>query len=194
MRSEKANAQIFTIPNILSFFRLCLIPVIVWLYAWEESYLAAGAVLVLSGLTDVVDGYIARHFGLVSDLGKILDPVADKLTQGAVLLCLMMRFWLMCIPVFMMLTKEIIVGMTGIIVIRKTGRVYSAEWHGKVATLMLYAMMTLHLFWIGIPTVVSAASILLCALMIAVSFVEYGLKNYKLINNACGDDVHEAEA
>lgn len=55
----------------------------------------AVAVLALSGITDILDGFIARRFGMVSDVGKILDPVADKLTQGAVILCLAFRYSLM---------------------------------------------------------------------------------------------------
>ncbi len=189
MHSGKDSAQnkIFTIPNLLSFFRLCLIPVIVWLYAWQKNYLLAGLVLIVSGVTDVVDGFVARHFGLVSDLGKILDPVADKLTQGAVLLCLMLRFWLMCIPVLMMLAKEVFVGLTGILAVQKTGDVYGAQWHGKVATLMLYAMMLLHLFWYNIPNAVSIVSIILCTVMVGVSFVEYAMKNIRLIQGAGGE-------
>ena len=77
--------QILTIPNLLSVIRLLMIPVIVWLYCEKQDYIAAAAMIVLSGLTDIADGIIARKFNLVSDLGKILDPVADKLTQAALI-------------------------------------------------------------------------------------------------------------
>lgn len=60
--TPKADTKIFTIPIILSFFRLCLIPLIIWLYCVEHNYLWAGNVLILSGLTDLVDGFIARKF------------------------------------------------------------------------------------------------------------------------------------
>jgi len=72
--------QILTIPNLLSLVRLLMIPMIIWLYCEKEDYVAAAVMIVLSGLTDIADGIIARKFHLVSDLGKILDPVADKLT------------------------------------------------------------------------------------------------------------------
>ena len=62
--------QILTIPNLLSLFRLLLIPAIIWLYCEKEDYLAAAIMTVLSGLTDIADGIIARKFHLVSDLGK----------------------------------------------------------------------------------------------------------------------------
>ena len=74
--SNKYEKKIITIPNILSFFRLCLIPVIVWLYGVAHNYVWAGYILILSGMTDMIDGYIARRFHMVSNLGKILDPIA----------------------------------------------------------------------------------------------------------------------
>ena len=96
MNSEsKSENKILTVPNLLSLFRLLLIPVIVWLYWFQKDYFPAGALLILSGLTDLADGYIARHFNAVSNVGKILDPIADKLTQAAMLFCLVTRFPLM---------------------------------------------------------------------------------------------------
>ena len=104
---SKYEKKIITVPNILSFFRICLIPVIVWLYGVEHAYMWAGYILILSGITDMADGYIARHFHMVSNLGKILDPIADKLTQGVMLLCLVLRFPLMIVPFVLLIAKEI---------------------------------------------------------------------------------------
>ena len=75
--------KIFTIPNVLSFFRILLVPVFVWLYAFRDERIWALIVLIVSGVTDLLDGFIARHFHMISDLGKMLDPVADKLTAAA---------------------------------------------------------------------------------------------------------------
>ena len=83
-KSIFSKEQILTIPNMLSFLRLALIPVILWLYLSGELVWAA-VVIVLSSITDIVDGYIARTFNMISDFGKAIDPVADKLTQIAVL-------------------------------------------------------------------------------------------------------------
>ncbi len=68
INTQKRN-QILTIPNLLSFFRLCLIPLFVWLYCVKQAYIWTGTVLLLSGVTDLADGYIARKFHAVSDLG-----------------------------------------------------------------------------------------------------------------------------
>ena len=82
--SEKQNEnRILTIPNLLSAFRICLIPCIVWAYLVKERNDWAVGLLIVSGLTDMCDGFIARKFQMISNLGKILDPVADKLTQGS---------------------------------------------------------------------------------------------------------------
>ncbi len=175
--SEAPERRIFTIPNLLSLLRLCLIPVIVWLYCVKQDCILAGGALILSGVTDIVDGFIARRFHMTSDLGRILDPVADKLTQGTMLLCLLSRFPWMLFPVILMLAKEIFMGVTGVLVIRKTGVVLGAEWHGKAATFLLYGMILLHMCWSEIPLVISQASVAACALMIVTSFVLYGVRN-----------------
>ena len=110
--------KILTIPNLLSLFRLCLIPVFMWIYCVEKNYLWTGIILIISGLTDTVDGFVARHFNMISDLGKILDPVADKLTQAAMLFCLLTRFPLMIVPLGLMVFKEFFMGVTGFLVIQ----------------------------------------------------------------------------
>lgn len=181
--ASEYEKKIVTVPNVLSFLRICLIPVIVWLYCGEYNYVWAGYILLLSGVTDMVDGYIARHFHMVSNLGKVLDPIADKLTQGAMLLCLTFRFPLMVVPLALLLTKEIFMGISGILVIQKTGHVYGADWHGKAATCLLYGMMMLHVFWHEITSMASMLSILVCTLMIGFSFGLYARHNIGLIKS-----------
>ncbi len=182
METKNTNASdIITIPNILSFVRLCMIPLIVWLYCGKEDYVWAGTLLVISGITDLVDGFLARRFGWISDLGKILDPVADKLTQSAMLICLILRYPLMLLPFGLMVAKELFMTVSGMLVIKKTGAVFSARWHGKAATVLLYAMMILHVFWYNISAAVSQIAILASAVMIAVSFLLYGLDNIRVL-------------
>lgn len=180
-RSSKYENKIITIPNILSFFRICLIPVIVWLYIVKQNYAWAGYILILSGATDLVDGYIARHFHMISNFGKIIDPVADKLTQGVMLICLTLRFPLMAVPLVLMMAKEIYMGVMGILLIRRMGVVHGADWHGKAATFALYGMMILHVFWYSVTPAISAACILICAVTIGVSFLLYVIRNVKLL-------------
>lgn len=184
MEQRNYKSAIFTIPNLLSFFWLGLIPVIVWQYLGRENALLAGLLLILSGLTDVVDGFIARHFHMISDLGKALDPIADKLTQGAMLICLAIRFPDILWPLVLMGAKELFMGISGLLVIRRTGIVPSARWHGKAATVLLYATMILHVFWTELPRPVSRTAIAGCCVMILVSFLLYALQNLQALKNA----------
>lgn len=182
MNSEsKSENKILTVPNLLSLFRLILIPVIVWLYWFQKDYFPAGALLILSGLTDLADGYIARHFNAVSNVGKILDPIADKLTQAAMLFCLVTRFPLMAAPFGFLVIKELFIGTTGLLMIRKTGKVVGADFHGKVATTLLYAMMILHIFWIDITPEISAVTIVICLISMAFTLLVYGNRNMRVL-------------
>lgn len=176
---EKYKHKIITIPNILSLFRLLLIPVIVWLYIVKEDPVWTMAVLALSGITDIVDGMIARKCHMVSDFGKAFDPVADKLTQIAMLFCLVSRFDWMLLPLCVMVLKEITAGILGLLVIRKTGKVEGAVWHGKATTVSLYSMMIIHLIWFNIPGVVSGILIGGCTVMALLSAFLYTRENVK---------------
>ena len=179
---EKYKHRIFTIPNLLSMFRLLLIPVIIWLYVGKNSRGWATGILILSGVTDVVDGIIARKFGMISDFGKALDPIADKLTQIAVLFCLVTRFPYMLLPLVLLMVKELAAGILGLIVIRKTGQVYGSVWHGKVTTALLYTTMILHFLWADIPELLSGALTGACIAMLLLSAVLYTRRNLQLLS------------
>ena len=161
--TEKYRKKIITLPNILSFFRICLIPVIVWLYCVKKDYLLTTLVLILSAITDIADGIIARHYGMISDFGKAFDPIADKLTQFAMLLCLTFRFRLMAI--------------------HRSGEVEGADWHGKVSTALLYGTMILHLIWFNIPAAISTSLIIICTAMMLLSAVLYAIRNLSAISS-----------
>lgn len=178
---NKSKNKIITLPNLLSLFRLLLIPAFVWLYLERENFTMTCAVLLLSGLTDIADGFIARRFNMISDVGKVLDPIADKLTQAAMLFCLLFRFPMMTVPLVLLVLKELFMGITGLLVIRKTGVVLGADWHGKVATAMLYAMMIIHVLWYDMTPALSNLLIFACTVMMAVSVVLYGLRNKRAL-------------
>ncbi len=178
---KKKENKFLTVPNVLSLFRIALIPVIVWLYAISGNMVWSGVVLIVSGLTDIADGWIARHYNMVSEVGKALDPIADKLTQGAVLLCMIFRFPLLVFPFILLLAKEAFVGFTGLLLIQKSGAVYGAEWHGKAATCLIYAVLLLHLFWTEIPPAATLVSVILTSGMMLISLFLYGMRNLKLL-------------
>ena len=185
--------RILTLPNILSFFRLMLIPLIVYLFETEQYWWAFGALL-LSGATDVVDGWIARTFHLVSDFGKALDPVADKLTQIAVLFCLMRDYWwVLAVLIF----KEVFIGVMTLIALNKTGSVYSAGWYGKLCTVVIYLSMFILILWQPIigsapnPTFVLIDSLLIVALVLF-SFVKYFIYFSKILRQARADNTRKS--
>ena len=178
---QNTRKQLFTIPNLLSLLRLCMIPLIIWLYCTQKNYALTAVVLVLSGLTDMVDGYIARRFNMVTDLGKALEPVADKLTQASVMFCLLSRFRRMLVPLLLLIFKEVCNGVISLVVIKKTGKVCGADWHGKVCTWLLYAMMFVHIVWFDISREWTTALIGICVIMMTLSFALYMVRNYKML-------------
>lgn len=178
---EKYKHKIITIPNILSLFRLLLIPVIMWLYIVREDPVLTTVILALSGITDIVDGIIARKCHMVSDFGKAFDPVADKLTQIAMLFCLVSRFKWMLLPLCVMVIKEVTAGILGLLVIRKTGKVDGAVWHGKATTVSLYSMMITHLIWYNIPGVISGILIGACTALALLSSFMYSRENVRIL-------------
>jgi cardiolipin synthase len=162
--------RIFTLPNILSFFRLALIPIIV--YCYDQGYYGwAVGFLILSGATDVIDGWIARTFHLISDFGKALDPIADKLTQAALLLCILpMKLWWV---VGVMAFKEISIGILTYLTLKRTGRVFSAGWYGKLCTVVIYLSMFVLMLWRSAPLWFLVADTILISALILLSFWKY---------------------
>lgn len=180
--------RILTVPNLLSFFRILLIPVIICLY-FKEQYWWAFGLLVLSGATDVVDGWIARTFHVVSDFGKAIDPVADKLTQIALLLCLMpMKYWWM---VAILITKEASIGILTLIALRRTHSVYSAGWYGKICTVVIYLSMFVLILWRDADPTFVLVDAIVCSALIALAFVLY-LIRYTVILRGAGKKEEQA--
>lgn len=173
MRRLFTKNQILTIPNLLSLIRLLLIPAIIYLYIVRQDRFFAVALIALSGLTDIVDGRIARHFNMVSDLGKILDPVADKLTQAAVLVCLVSRYELILPLIIIFAVKELCIGSLGAYAIKQYGDVNGAQWHGKLATVTLYVTMIVLMVLTDIPPAAANGVICLCIAAVLLSFIMY---------------------
>lgn len=135
---EFHKKDLITIPNIICYVRLLLIPVFCWLYIRAE-YVWATAVVLFSSFTDLFDGMIARKFNQVTELGKVLDPVADKLTHAALAICLAIRYPLMWALIALMALKEGYMGIMGLIFLKKGKMLDGAMWFGKVCTASLFA-------------------------------------------------------
>lgn len=173
--------QIFSIPNILSFFRIALIPVIILAYCVRRDYYLTLSLIALSGVTDIVDGFIARKFNMITDFGKALDPVADKLTQGAIMICLISRFPLMLLPVILLAVKEISSFILRLVLFTRTEAIYGSHWHGKLATVMIYATVALHVVWVSISPIISNVFIVLTSAVMFFSFAMYTAEGLKYL-------------
>lgn len=184
MKSEATQdptKRIFTLPNLLSFLRLCMIPVIMYTYIAKQNFTVAAVVFFISGATDVIDGYIARTFNMVTDLGKALDPIADKLTQIAMLFCLVSRFHLMIYPLIILTVKEILTGVFALLAIRTSGEVKGAVWHGKLATVTLFVMLISHLIFPNIDPEVSNLLIGISIGAMFYSFIMYSVFDFRIV-------------
>lgn len=145
----RITLMIMNIPNALSFLRLLLIPVFCWTFLMGGDniayYYAAGAALLLSALSDLFDGYFARKFNQITELGKLLDPIADKLTLGAVVVCMWIRFGktmaILNVLFSLLLLKELLMGIGGLIVFRGRKEIIPAQWWGKIGTVGFYTCM-----------------------------------------------------
>ena len=177
------DKKLFTVPNFLSLLRIFMIPVIVRLYM-AERFVPALFVLALSGLTDIADGYIARHFNMVSNFGKVIDPTADKLTQVSVLLCLSFKIRALLPLVILLVVKETALALLGIIVLRETGAVKSAGWHGKLAAALLYLTMAMHIAVPEMNTSVTHALVITAGAAMLLSFILYVRRSINLLHES----------
>lgn len=136
-RQKKPINQNITVPNALSLLRILLVPFFAWCFLSGRLTWAV-ALLVLSGLSDMFDGLIARRFNQITELGKILDPFADKLTQGVVALCLAIKFPMIGPVLGLFIAKELLMLCCALVLLKKHKRPGGAKWYGKVATVMFY--------------------------------------------------------
>lgn len=140
--------EYFSVPNILGYVRIVLVFVYLAVYIHAETaedFYCATAVLFISMMTDFLDGQIARRFHMVTQWGKVLDPFADKLTLGVVLLGFTFRYPLMFLVLCVFLVKELFMGIAGLLLMKTGWRTDGAMWCGKVATAGLYAVSILML-------------------------------------------------
>lgn len=176
MFSENRKHTIFTIPNCLSLFRIALIPVYVRLYLRatnEHQYLLAGSILAFSCLTDLADGIIARKFHMVTTLGKVLDPLADKLTQLAMILSLSARYPALYPVLGLFLAKELFQCGALVFFMQKGKVLPGALFAGKLCTTVLFLSLLFLVLFPNIPPDTVSLLILTDTFFLGYSFVCY---------------------
>ena len=174
--------EILTIPNMLSLFRLLLIPVsiIVYLKADSQSDLIlAAAILAVSCLTDMIDGKIARHFNMISNVGKILDPLADKLTQFSLIICLISRYHTLLYLVPLFVIKEIFQLVAGGISMKKGKMLKGAQLTGKISTTVLFISLIVLVMLDNLSAAVVNTITTIDFLVLLIAFADYVLVYYK---------------
>lgn len=172
--------RVFTIPNMMSFFRIALIPFIIWAYFGMKSVTVTVILIAVSAVTDILDGWVARRFNQVSEFGIFIDPVADKLTQGTLLLCLIPKYKLIIALVAVFVTREVIMFFAGLKVKLVTDRLQSAKWYGKVNTVVVEGVIMALIIFTKIPRTVANVLICICIVSVIVSLILY-LAGYRKV-------------
>lgn len=175
--------KILTIPNLLSMFRVILAGIYLVIYLmWgmEAKRQIMIGILILSAVSDFLDGKIARKFNMISELGKILDPIADKLTQGVLLICFLSRYEMAKYVLILMIFKEAYMAIIGWKTVRLVGENEGAKWYGKVSTTIFYVVMISLVLFPKIPQGIAEGAIVVCGCFMLISLILYARYYAKL--------------
>lgn len=179
--------EIFSIPNLLSLFRILLLPVYVYIYlnATETyQYILAGTIMAVSCLTDMVDGKIARKYNMITNVGKVLDPFADKLTQFTLTICLSLRYPVLYPVLALFLVKECFQLIVAIIQFRRGKVLPGALMAGKICTTVLFVSLITLVLFPDLNEIAVDVIALVDSIFLGIAFVSYILaflgKNNKM--------------
>lgn len=166
----------FTIPNMMGYFRILIIPVFLWLYYSADcvkEYVVSFSVLAISYLTDFFDGKIARKFNCVTELGKMLDPFADKLTQCAIAVAVSFKVPAMIYFLILFVCKEFYMGVMGLYLLKKYHVLHGAQLYGKAYTWVVdFGVMAL-LFFTNVPKMFSNGILIFMIIVLIITWVLY---------------------
>lgn len=145
--------ELLSIPNCMGYFRILLIPVFCVIYLRADSmrdYYVAAAIVIISTITDLLDGQVARRFHMITEFGKFLDPFADKLTHAAIAVCLAFRYSAMKYLLILMVIKEGFMAIMGLKNLQRGKKLDGAKWFGKVCTATLFILLCVLVLFPGI--------------------------------------------
>ena len=186
---KKPRNQNLTVPNAMSVFRILMIPFIVG-FEVSDNTPAAVVCLGLSGLSDALDGWVARKFNQITELGKMLDPFADKLTQGAVAICIALRYPSICPLLFLLVIKELFMLVGACYLFKRKKKPCAAKWYGKVSTTLFYLAILLIVILdtfmrVTEPTFiwVSTTALIITAAFMVYTFVRYTMVFREILNS-----------
>lgn len=176
MTIRDLKKDICTIPNLLSLFRLILIPVYIYIYlnATEpHHYAIAAGILAVSCLTDMLDGKIARKFNMISTVGKVLDPIADKFTQLALIVCLCITYPALKALLGLFVVKESFQLIAGIVNLKKGKMLDGALYSGKISTTVLFVSLIIMVMFPDLNQTATWIITGVCAVFMFIAFVDY---------------------
>ena len=175
--------DLVTVPNLITYLRFLLVPPFVYFFL-KENYIAAGIVIGLSGLSDCFDGLLARKLHQVTSLGKILDPIADKVTLIAVAVCMVVYLPAIMPIMLVLMAKEFLMLLGGVILLLRKITPPPANIFGKIATLVFYFVICLIIF-IKILTghenmVLIYIGLVLVALAMVTALIQYAVVFFRM--------------
>lgn len=176
---RKNRNQNWTIPNLLSVLRILVIGPFAYFFL-NDQLLWAVAMLAFSGLSDLFDGLIARKFNQVTELGKMLDPVADKLTQATIAVCLAVKHPILIPILLVFVFKELGMLVGGCILLKKKKRPCAAKWYGKVATFSFYISAVVIVVMEGVFHLYTTTTVVISYVLLGITavFMIYAMVRY----------------
>ena len=167
------------VPNALSIVRLILIPFFAYLFLNDLVYWSF-VVLVVSGITDLLDGIIARHFNQITPLGKILDPLVDKMTQVAVVICLAIQYPPIIPLTIICFVKEAAQGLGGWLLLRRGVKPQGARWYGKVSTFAFYGAMAAIVAFPNMHEMLRVGLVVFVSMLMIFAFIRYFMEYLRI--------------
>ncbi len=170
------------LPNTLSLIRLCLVPVFVWAYFLPQpnAHLLAAIIYAAAFVTDIADGYIARRFDLVTKLGRILDPLADKLMTLAAITCVTVDGIVPMWAVVVFFCKEATMGLGGLYLYRQIKDMPPSNWLGKASTGVFFVVLAI-LVLFPVPRPWATALITLALALAVAALLRYAAQCFHLV-------------
>ena len=168
--------EYFSIPNIMGYFRIALAMLYMFLFyrALDGApYWPVIVTIVISGITDFFDGKIARRFNMITDWGKMLDPIADKITLGAIIISMSLKYSIVVFMVVFYIIKEGYMAVAGIISIRAGHKIEGAMWYGKVCTFATYVILIVLLLFPNMPEVMVNVLVIADMIIMAFTLIKY---------------------
>lgn len=180
---KEKKDKLFNIPNCLCFLRILLIPLFLYIYfnaTNDIHYFIATGILIISGFSDFLDGYIARKFDMITDFGKLIDPIADKLTQVAIVVALVYDYSLIWVLLVIIVLKDSMLGIVGLYLYQYGLKIDGASWWGKIATAYFYLVVII-LVSLHIPnTLFANVLIISSSILMLIAFYVYAKQLYQM--------------